>query len=235
MKRILVVLGLLFLIGASAFASDLLLDVSLDVFLGLRVGVEYRFHPRMAVKADLGATFYGTFVADAFYVVYLLPGCHRFRLNLLLGIPTASAPMTLQAAMVSLGASLTAGYRFTDAFSMDFRLGGGFPLFFEPGKDIIRPLNTPFFIPYVWPDLVLGFHFALPRRRRKDHSCDRDGPAELRGFPSEGRRGIGRRAQSSASYTVRPADLSSNELPLGNRSRREFSSKTSMCSAGKWM
>jgi len=77
-------------------------------------------------------------------------------------MPTASAPITLEAAMVSFGASMAGGYRFTDVFSMDFRLGAGFPLFFEPGKDVIRPIRMPCFIPYLWPDIVLGFNFTLP-------------------------------------------------------------------------
>lgn len=159
-----VALVLLLIASNPSTAADQLLSVSCDLFLGVRVGLESRFNPHIGVRADLGAAFYGLFLADAFFLFYLLPEDHRFRLNLLVGIPTASAPMTLQAAMVSLGVSLAGGYRFTDAFSMDFRLGAGFPLFFEGGKEVIRPVRTGFFIPYLWPDVVLSANFLLPQR-----------------------------------------------------------------------
>jgi len=165
MKKPLVVLAalaLLLVLSAPLMAADTLLSVSCDQFLGIRLGLESRFRPRTGVKVDFGAAFYGLLLADAFYVVYLLPEDHRFRLNLLLGMPTASVLMTLEAAMVSFGASMAGGYRFTDNFSMDFRLGAGFPLFFEQGEDVIRPIRMFFFIPYLWPDIVLGFNFALP-------------------------------------------------------------------------
>jgi hypothetical protein len=160
----LISLTLLITTSPAAVASEQLLSVSCDGFLGVRVGIESRFDPQMGIRADLGAAIFGLFLADAFFVLYLLPEEQRFRLNLLLGIPTASAPMTLEAGMVALGMSLAAGYRFTETFSMDLRLGAGFPFFFERGKDIIRPVKFPFFIPYLWPDLVLGFNFALKDR-----------------------------------------------------------------------
>jgi hypothetical protein len=119
----------------------------------------------MGVRADLGAAFYGLFLADAFYLIYLLPEDHRFRLNLLVGLPTISFPMTLEAAMVSLGVSVAGGYRFSDTFSMDLRLGGGFPFFFESGKEVIRSGRSGFFT-YFWPDLSLSANFLLPLRKR---------------------------------------------------------------------
>ena len=163
-KKLLVVLmtiTLLFVSGIPVMAADTLFSVSCDMFLGIRLGLESRFNNNGGVKADIGAAFYGLLLADAFYVIYLLPKDHRLRFNLLIGMPTASAPMTFEAAMVSFGASMAGGYRFTDNFSMDLRLGAGFPLFFEPGKDVIRPVRM-FFIPYLWPDVVLGFNFVLP-------------------------------------------------------------------------
>jgi len=159
---VLTILNLLFISSLPVMAADTLLSVSCDMFLGIRLGLESRFNNNRGVKADVGAAFYGLLLADAFYVIYLLPEDHRYRLNILLGMPTAAAPMTLEAAMVSFGASLAGGYRFTDNFSMDFRLGAGFPLFFEPGKDVIRPIRILCFIPYLWPDIVLGFNFTLP-------------------------------------------------------------------------
>jgi len=164
MKKNLVVLTILALILVSSvpvMAADTLFSVSCDMFLGIRLGLESRFTDNRGVKADVGAAFYGLLLADCFYVIYLLPEDHRFRLNLLLGVPTASAPVTFEAAMVSFGASMAGGYRFTENFSMDLRLGAGFPLFFEPGKDVIRPVRI-IFIPYLWPDIALGFNFALP-------------------------------------------------------------------------
>lgn len=164
MKRMLACLVLLLAICTSSPAADRLLSASCDLFLGVRIGLESRFHPRMGVRADLGAAFYGLFLADAFYLFYLLPENHRFRLNVLFGIPTASAPMTFEAVMVAFGVSLAAGYRFTDTFSVDLRLGAGFPLFFERGKDVVRPVRIPLFVPYLWPDLVLSANFLLPQR-----------------------------------------------------------------------
>jgi hypothetical protein len=164
MKRMLACLVLLLAICTSSLAADRLLSVSCDVFLGVRLGLECRFHPHMGVRADLGAAFFGLFLADALYIVYLLPEDCRFRLNLLFGIPTASAPFTFEAGMVAFGASLAAGYRFTPNFSMDFRLGAGFPLFFERGKEVIRPVRLGFFIPYLWPDIILSANFLLPKR-----------------------------------------------------------------------
>lgn len=158
---VLTTLILLFFTAVPVIAADTLLSVSCDMLLGIRLGLESRFTNNRGVKADVGAAFSGLFTADAFYVIYLLPEDHRYRLNLLLGMPTAAAPMTFEAVMVSFGASLAGGYHFTDNFSMDLRLGAGFPLFFEPGKKVIRPVRV-LFIPYLWPDLTLGFNFALP-------------------------------------------------------------------------
>ncbi len=165
MKTVAVVLLFLCIVASVASAGQLLFCGGVDMFFALRLGVEYGFHPRMAARADLGASIFGTIVADAFYVFYLLPGQGRLRLNLLLGIPTVSAPLTFEAAVVVFGASLLLGYRLSEPFTIELRVGGGFPLFFEPGKDMIRPMNFPFLPDYVWPDLVIGFSYALPGRR----------------------------------------------------------------------
>lgn len=161
MKRMLLCAVLALTICCSASASDRIISLSCDMFLGIRLGAEYRFHPCMGVRADIGGTFYGLLLADAFYVFYLLPADHRLRLNLLLGVPNASAPITLSEAMISCGASVAAGYRFTDVLSLDLRLGAGFPLFFGQGKDLIRPVKIAFFVPNLWPDLTLTFNIAL--------------------------------------------------------------------------
>jgi hypothetical protein len=163
-RAVFVAIILLLTVGSSGVAMDRLLSVSCDLFLAIRLGVESRFHPQMGVRADMGWAFYGLLLADVFYVVYLMPEESRFRVNLLFGIPTISTPITLEAAMVSFGASLAAGYRFTDTFGMDLRLGAGFPLFFERGKEVIRPVRIPLFIPYLWPDLTLSANFRLPKR-----------------------------------------------------------------------
>ena len=165
MKRMLLCAVLLLMICFSASASDRTVSLSFDTFLGIRLGAEVRFHPRMGVRADVGAAFYGVLLADAFYVFYLLPAEHRLRLNLLLGIPNASAPLTMSEAMISFGASFAFGYRLTDTLSLDLRLGAGFPLFFDPDGELIRPVKIAFFVPYLWPDLALSFNFALPARR----------------------------------------------------------------------
>jgi hypothetical protein len=157
MKRKIACLVLLLVLCISSAGADCLLSVSCDPFLGVRLGVESRFRPNMGLRVDAGAAFYGVLLADAFYLFYLLPEDHRFRLNLLIGIPTASTPITFEGAMVSLGISLAAGYRFTDIFSMDLRLGAGFPIFFERGKEVIRSV-------YLWPDIVLSANFILPKR-----------------------------------------------------------------------
>jgi hypothetical protein len=164
MKALLVILVLLLASGLCASASQLSVCAALDTTLGLRAGVEYSFHPRMGVKADLGASIFGMFLADAFYVFYLLPDRRRLQVDLLVGVPTVAMTMTFAGAMISLGASLKAGWPLGGAFSLELRVGGGFPLFFEPGKETVRPVRFPWFIPRLWPDLALGIRYALPGR-----------------------------------------------------------------------
>ncbi len=164
MKALPVILLLLLAVGFGASASQLSVCAAVDATLGLRAGVEYAFHPHMGVKADLGASIFGMFLADAFYVFYLLPDWRRLQINLLVGIPTAGATMTFAGGMISLGASLLAGWPLGGAFSLELRVGGGFPLFFEPGKETVRPVRFPWFIPRLWPDLALGVRYALPGR-----------------------------------------------------------------------
>jgi len=159
MKKIwILILLLLLTIPVESFASDRLITISVDWQLSVRGGFENRFHPHLGLKADIGASFYGTIVADAFFILYMLPKDCRLQVNILAGIPNVSILLSFNAAMVSFGASLLARYNFTDSVSMDIRLGEGFPLFFESGNEIIRDIHFPLDL---WPDVTLGLNFKI--------------------------------------------------------------------------
>jgi hypothetical protein len=149
---------LLAVITTTTFASHVFLSVSIDWQLGVRCGIEYRFHPSLGVRFDSGVALYGLVLADAFFLLYLLPEDSPFECNILAGIPNAGVPFTFNASMVSFGLSLMVRYWWNEVFGIDLRVGAGFPLFFEKGKEIIRDVMFPL---ELWPDLVLGITFRF--------------------------------------------------------------------------
>ena len=152
MKKIIFLLCLSFLMQGLLYAKELDVCFGLDWQASLRFGIEYRFHPFLGIKADIGISLLGLLLADTFLVVYVLPEDSDLYFNFLVGLPNMGMPIGYCGGMVSLGCSLVFGYRFTECFGVGLRLGAGYPLFFEEGKDIIRDVPFPFGL---WPDLVL--------------------------------------------------------------------------------
>ena len=138
-------------------AGELRLSVRADWMLTLRAGLEYRFNRYLGIQGSIGTN---TLVvaADLAAVVYAFPGTSAWQLNLLVGIPNAAVPVSLDGGFVSFGGSLQASYRLPNALGIDFRIGEGFPLFFEGDSDTIRDVDFPFGL---WPDLGLGVSFPL--------------------------------------------------------------------------
>ena len=156
MRRRILILLLLVSFTEKSFSTDNLLCLSLDWQVSIRCGIEHKFNRPLGIKGDAGLSLFGTLVADAFLVVYLLPEKYRWQVNICAGMPNASIPLTFNAAMVSFGGSILTRCKITDKVSIDLRVGEGFPLFFEKDKDIIRDINFPFDL---WPDFTLGVSF----------------------------------------------------------------------------
>jgi len=137
-------------------AGDTLVCLNLDWMLSVRGGVEHRLDSRLGFKGDLGVSVMGLLAADAFIVAYFLPPESSFRLNLLIGVPNAGAPLTFNAAMISFGFSLQFGFHLSENVLMDIRIGAGFPLFFEADKEVVRDLPFPMDL---WPDFTISVDF----------------------------------------------------------------------------
>ncbi len=156
MKRFLLLFLFLALTSTGVFSDELYLSATLDWAFALQAGFGYRGPGFTGVKADLGVSLFGLLVWDLFTVIYLLPRDNPFRLNLLVGIPTAAIPLSFNAAMVSFGGSVVLGYNLSDSVSLDLRLGAGFPLFFEKDKEMIRDIHFPLDL---WPDGAISLNF----------------------------------------------------------------------------
>jgi len=158
LKKLIFSLFLLFLVTAKSFSSENLICVGLDWQLGIRGGIEHKFNHRVGIKSDIGISIFGILVADAFLTVYLLPEKYRWELDICAGIPNAGVPVTFEGGMVSFGVSLLARCRLNEKVNLDFRIGEGYPLFFEKDKDVIRDISFPL---NLWPDFVLGVSFGI--------------------------------------------------------------------------
>jgi hypothetical protein len=133
------------------------IHLSADWMAGVRGGIEHRGDPGIGVQADLGITPFGLFTADLFFALDLLEPETPYRFDLLLGVPNAAMPVTtIRAGMVSLGGSLRFGFDLTETVGLSFRLGAGFPFFFEEDKDVIR--DTPMTL---WPDVCVAITFRI--------------------------------------------------------------------------
>ena len=160
MKKIIAILLLLVTVAYSS--SNNLICLSLDWQLSLRYGMEHKFNDRIGGRFDIGAALFGLVVADALMVFYLLPEDNKWQVNICAGIPHTGAPFTFEAAMVSVGASVLVRRSLTERLNFEFRLGEGFPFFFEKDKDIIRDINFPL---NLWPDIMIGLSWT-PRKKR---------------------------------------------------------------------
>ena len=160
MKKIIAILLLIVTVAYSS--SNNLICLSLDWQLSLRYGMEHKFNDRIGGRFDIGVAFYGLIVADAFMIFYLLPESNKWQVNICAGIPNTGAPFTFDGAMVSVGASVLVRRSLTERLNFEFRLGEGFPFFFEKDKDIIRDTQFPL---NLWPDIMIGFSWA-PRKKR---------------------------------------------------------------------
>ncbi len=154
MKKWIFLISLIF-VAFFTSAGELRLDVSADWMLTIRGGIEYRFNRFLGVQTKIG-TNTQLLAFDFTGVFYFLDETTPWRINLLAGIPNAAMPLTFNAGMISVGASILVGYRFKNELTVDLRIGAGFPFFFEEGKSVIRDIQFPFGL---WPDLAVIFSF----------------------------------------------------------------------------
>ena len=160
MKVSILVLCLIAAAGSAAWGGGVLLCLSLDWMLSLRLGVEVPLAPWFALRTDWGGSLYGTIVGDLLAVLHAMPPASPLRIALLVGVPNASiVPICPPAGMVSFGGAILAGYRVTERIGIDVRVGAGFPLFFEEDRPMIREL--PAFPLGLWPDVTLSAFLRL--------------------------------------------------------------------------
>ncbi|MCK4541619.1 MAG: hypothetical protein KAU17_05210 [Spirochaetales bacterium] len=183
MKRALffIIAILLLLIPVTVFAQDadtragdLFFTIALAWDSTLRVGVEYRITPSLGIRAGVGGPLLVLINAlinnePGLFVSYDLLGVYYFtfpespwEVGLTFGIPNAGIVIYQEppgspwkvASMHSFGGGLTCGYRFTDAFTLKLRIGGGYPFFYEDGVWETRDM-------FFWPDLAVEGFFRL--------------------------------------------------------------------------
>jgi len=157
-KKILIGAVLLAALVQTAAASEKLVCISSGLFMGIRGGLEQRFDRDLGWRVDLGISPFGLVTSDAFFAVFLLPRESRWRVNLLFGIPSAAMILTFNAGMISVGGSCSVGIWVNDRISLDFRLGMGFPFFFEKGEPVIRDIGFPLDL---WPDAAFSLNIRL--------------------------------------------------------------------------
>jgi hypothetical protein len=138
-------------------ANELRITARADWMLTLRSGVEYHFHRNIGIQADLGTNLQ-LIALDAGVVFFILDEDQPWRLNVILGIPNAAMPLTYPAGMLSFGGSAALGYGFRNGFTLDIRVGAGYPLFFEHDREMIRDTGFPL---HLWPDLAIVGGFPI--------------------------------------------------------------------------
>ncbi|MBU8914201.1 MAG: hypothetical protein KOO61_09275 [Spirochaetales bacterium] len=154
MKRWILTL-LVLMMAATVFGGDLRVTIRADWMFTLRAGIEYRFGRYFGIQTDIG-TNTQLLAADLCGVFYAMDAESPWQVNFLFGIPNAAMPLSFNAGFISVGGSIGVGYRFENDFGLDFRVGEGFPFFFEEGKDMIRDISFPFDL---WPDVAFGVSF----------------------------------------------------------------------------
>lgn len=158
MKRTSVLLLLLLITAGGAYSSNIDLIISADWQFSLKAGVEYRFHPKIAVRADAGISPFGLLVLDTLCVFYPFTETGRFLVGFAAGIPNTTITLSFDAAMLSLGGSVVVAFGFTERIGVEARLGAGFPLFIEKGREVVRDISFPL---NLWPDASVGVRIGL--------------------------------------------------------------------------
>ena len=125
------------------------LNAMVDWQFSARIGVEKPVAEFLSVKGDLGVSVFGVLLADALLVVHTTRWKEGPRVDILVGVPNAGAPVTFEGAMVSVGASIRPSLPWGETRRIGFRIGAGYPFFFERDKPIIRDIRMPL---AVWPD-----------------------------------------------------------------------------------
>jgi hypothetical protein len=152
---------LIVLIAGKTYASENLFCVNINIQLGVLAGIEHKFNDHIGLRGDFGLAIPGLVIVDALFMVYFLPDTYRWQVGLGVGVPNAGMPFSFDAGMVSLGGTVLTRFKASDKLNIDFRLGAGFPLFFEKDNDVIRDTGFPLGL---WPDLMLGVSFELRKR-----------------------------------------------------------------------
>jgi hypothetical protein len=148
-------------IAGKSFASENLFCINLNWQLAVLAGIEHKFNDHIGLRGDFGMAIFGLVVADALFMVYLLPDHYRWQVGLSAGVPNAGMALTFDAGMVALGGTVLTRFKATDKLNIDFRLGTGFPLFFEKDTEMIRDINFPLDL---WPDIMLGVSFEIRKK-----------------------------------------------------------------------
>lgn len=156
MKKIIIAFLLAMLFTVKAGASEDLFCAGVNLQLGAFAGMEHRYNEHIGFRGDIGLAIFGLVLFDALFLVYFLPDHYRWQVGLAAGIPNAGMPLSFNAGMVSAGGSVFTRFRANEKLNIDFRIGTGFPFFFEKDRNIIRDINTPL---NLWPDLFLGVSF----------------------------------------------------------------------------
>lgn len=162
-----VALVLVLLIGvggkAAAQQSPLRLSVTINWYLGIQVGVEYRPWPHVGFVADIGSTLFsleGEFVLtyDSFLVLYAFDPSSRFQLNACVGVLNAMTVFTEPiAGELPIGAAVHVGYAATDWMELFFRIGEAVPFYWDPTTFELDEVRFPLGL---WPDLSMGGRFS---------------------------------------------------------------------------
>ena len=149
---------------ASAQQSPLRLSVTVNWYLGIQVGVEYRPWSHVGFSVDVGTSVFslgGDFVLtyNALLMLYGFPPTEPFQLNACLGVLNAMTVFTEPlAGELPIGAAIQVGYAATDLMELFVRVGEAVPFYWEPGRferdDVRFPLG-------LWPDLSMGGRFSL--------------------------------------------------------------------------
>lgn len=162
MKSRIIIITLTVLIAGNACASENLISISLNWQLAVLAGIEHKFNDHIGLRGDIGVAIFGVVVADALFMVYFLPNHCRWQVGLGAGVPNAGMVLSFDAGMVSLGGAVLTRFKASDRLNIDFRLGTGFPLFFEKDQEMIRDIHFPL---NLWPDIMLGVSFEMRKRQ----------------------------------------------------------------------
>jgi len=158
MKKIIFLALFLFLIINTGFGEDNLFCINLNWQLGIRFGYEYNFNNHIGIKTGIGVGIPGIIMAEAFLTVKTFCDNPLWQFTICSGIPNIMMPIGTWALMISPGVSVLIRRKISENLNINLRIGEGFPLFFEKGKDVIRDVNLPLGL---WPDLNIGVSFKL--------------------------------------------------------------------------